>query len=686
MKMIIKKVYLVTKTHLDLGYTDLAANILKQYIDSFIPEAIRIAKELNTENKKFVWTTGSWILNTALKKGTPLQVKSLFEAMKRGDIVAHALPFTTHTELMDEDTFRYGLDIIKKLDKQFGRNTVSAKMTDVPGHTIAMVPILREYGIKMLHIGVNESSAVPDVPDIFLWRFKDSEIVVVYNKSYGGNFSCEGIESMVAFCHTSDNCGPVNLEQAKKNYDHYKELYPEAEIIASGLDEIANDLWEIRDTLPVITSEIGDSWIHGSTTDPYKAASLRELMGLKSKWLEEGSLKRDSQEYEDFSDAILCLAEHTNGGDVKIMLSDYTNYLKEDFLKAKEKDIVENSVEALNAEEKIAARIISDIKEKEKPLAYSRIEGTWKEQREYISLSLSKLTNTHKEEAEKVLSSLIPNASFDSSLDKPCNNIVTGTFSLSDYLLTLNDNGGITLSKQGKIILSSPEKGSLIEYVSHNIEDVNEFFETYNRPEVRGVNWAYGDFGRPAFSLTKDKFPSGRFHYVIKSLKESKDSVIISLSTEKEISSKLGAPRDIQVKFSVQQEKFLIEMIWTGKDPNRIQEETIFRLYPLTDNRSIHFKKLGSYINPYDIVYNGNRNCSAVMDVKFSNSKGSYKIKSVHSPLVSLGKGKIMRFDNNYEDVKKDGISFILHNNIWGTNFPLWYSDNAYFRFEISPE
>lgn len=684
--MEIKKVYLVTKTHLDLGYTDLARNILKQYIDLFIPEAIRIAIKLNTDVKKFVWTTGSWILDTALKTGNPSQVKALSSAMQRGDIVAHALPFTTHTELMDEDSFRYGLQIIKKLDKKFGRNTVSAKMTDVPGHTIAMVPILREYGIKMLHIGVNESSAVPDIPDVFLWKFKGSEIVVVYNKSYGGNFTCEGLDSMVAFCHTSDNCGPVNLEQAIHNYNHYKELYPNAEVVASGLDGIANDLWEIRDTLPVVTSEIGDSWIHGSVSDPFKGAALRELMSLKRKWVRGGSLLGDSKEYEGLSDSILCLAEHTNGGDIKTMLSDYTNYLKEDFKRAKKKDIVINSEEALKAEDGIAARIISDIKEKDKPLSYSRIEATWKEQREYIFQAVSYLNKKHKEEALNVISSLIPRELFSQAPLETSNSIESGPFVLGKYILSLNDNGGITLSKEGKKIFASPEKGSLINYISHDIDDVNEFFETYNRPEVRGVNWAYGDFGRPAFSLTKDKFPSGRFRYVIKSLRNYADSVTISLSIEEDLSTSLGAPREIQVRFSVKEDVFLIEMIWVGKEENRIQEETILRLHPVTKKENVFFHKLGSYINPYDVVYNGNRSCSAVMDIKFSSEDGTFKISNIHSPLVSLGEGKIMRFDNIYESIEKDGLSFILHNNIWGTNFPLWYGDNAYFRFEISEE
>lgn len=54
-----------------------------------------------------------------------------------------------------------------------------------------------------------------------------------------------------------------------------------------------------------------------------------------------------------------------------------------------------------------------------------------------------------------------------------------------------------------------------------------------------------------------------------------------------------------------------------------------------------------------------------------------------HSPLVSLGSGKILEYDNKFEDVEKDGFTYILHDNVWGTNFPLWYEDNASFDFKI---
>jgi hypothetical protein len=230
-----KKVYIITKTHLDLGFTDFASSIVLDYVNKYIPKAIDIAKELNKDKKRFVWTTGSWILDIALKKGSPEQIVNLTKALKRGDIVSHAMPFTTHTELMDEQTFRDGMAIIKKLDRLTGKKTVAAKLTDVPGHTISMVPLLQEYGIKMLHIGVNEASAIPNIPRIFLWRYQGAEVVVVYDASYGGEITHENLDSVAVFCHTSDNVGPVNLEQAKENYKKYSENIRSLMFLLQGL-------------------------------------------------------------------------------------------------------------------------------------------------------------------------------------------------------------------------------------------------------------------------------------------------------------------------------------------------------------------------------------------------------------------------------------------------------------------
>ena len=44
---------------------------------------------------------------------------------------------------------------------------------------------------------------------------------------------------------------------------------------------------------------------------------------------------------------------------------------------------------------------------------------------------------------------------------------------------------------------------------------------------------------------------------------------------------------------------------------------------------------------------------------------------------------QLLEYDNKIESLEKDGISYVLCNNIWGTNFPLWYEDNARFEFSI---
>ena len=40
-----KKVFVVSKTHLDLGFTDYAGNIKQKYLNTFIPDAISLAEK-----------------------------------------------------------------------------------------------------------------------------------------------------------------------------------------------------------------------------------------------------------------------------------------------------------------------------------------------------------------------------------------------------------------------------------------------------------------------------------------------------------------------------------------------------------------------------------------------------------------------------------------------------------------
>ena len=79
----IKKVFVVCKTHMDVGFTGLAADVVNLYMQRHIPAAIALSKDLEGDPSShgFVWTTGSWIIWEYLKTGTPKQVKLLEDAI-----------------------------------------------------------------------------------------------------------------------------------------------------------------------------------------------------------------------------------------------------------------------------------------------------------------------------------------------------------------------------------------------------------------------------------------------------------------------------------------------------------------------------------------------------------------------------------------------------------------------------
>lgn len=178
------EILVVFKTHLDLGYTDLAANIEKKYIENYIPHALDLAEKMKGSADEFIWTTGSWLIQRFLDSSDENRSR-MEKAIEDGLISWHALPFTMHIEMMDKPLYEYGLTLSKKLDERFGKKTIAAKYTDVPGFTKAAVPLLAKAGVKLVHIGVNPVSAIPCVPNVFRWKVGDESIIVIYDKDYG---------------------------------------------------------------------------------------------------------------------------------------------------------------------------------------------------------------------------------------------------------------------------------------------------------------------------------------------------------------------------------------------------------------------------------------------------------------------------------------------------------------------
>src|SRR5512146_2183853 len=152
--------HLILKTHLDVGFTDFAANVVANYFNHYIPKAIDLAARMRESGSadRFIWTTGSWLIYEYLEQASPAERQRMETAIANGDIAWHALPFTTHSENMNPGLFRFGLSLSQELDRRFGKHTIAAKMTDVPGHTRGIIQLLHEAGVQFLHIGVNGAS------------------------------------------------------------------------------------------------------------------------------------------------------------------------------------------------------------------------------------------------------------------------------------------------------------------------------------------------------------------------------------------------------------------------------------------------------------------------------------------------------------------------------------------------
>lgn len=676
-----KELIVVSKTHLDLGFTDFAENIVKKYIGEYIPSAIDIASKLNLNgNKKFVWTTGSWILTKALKSNDEQFVSKLKTAIKNGDIVAHAMPFTTHTELLDSDLFEYGLSLVDEIDSISGRKTIAAKMTDVPGHTCAIVPFLAKHGIRLLHIGVNGASAIPDVPECFLWKYGGEEIIVIYSGDYGGIFKSEYIDEILYFDHTLDNRGTKSPEAINKKLELLKKKYPDYSVRAGRIDDIALSLWNVRDKLPVIESEIGDTWIHGVATDPYKVGAYRTLSALKNKWLADGTLDKSSHEYTELADNLLCIAEHTWGMDTKTHFGDMENYLKRDFVKARLNNIVKvkNPFGYFpNSFQCFINQMFNKVK-----LKYSTIEESWREQRRYIDNAISSLSSVHFNEAASAISLLRPTQISELKGEKyPLGKEIK----LNDKVIIINSKGGVTLTSNGVKILDSAEL-PLIEYRSYGYADYKYWLDNYTRDYKKTHAWAVGDFARPGLKRYDKKLKKGLFTYSVCEARVLTDAesltIQLHMNIEQYASKELGAPYEIMAVYQLTNDKLALSVEWLKKDAARTTESIALRLYPVSD-KTLRYIKLGQLIAPDNVVSKGGRKLMAVEKTLFDIAGKEYSVICKEAPLIATDGGNILHFDNQSVNDASKGVAYILYNNVWGTNFPLWYEDSAMFNIEI---
>lgn len=657
----VETVHTIFKTHFDMGFTDLARNVVDVYFEDYIPRALQTARELRQTGgaQRFIWTTGSWLIHEYLEKAPERARRRMERAIERGDIVWHGLPFTTHTELMDVSLFRAGLKLAQNLDRRFGKRTIAAKMTDVPGHTRGIVPLLAGAGIRFLHIGVNTASTMPSVPPVFVWRDPDgAELIVMYQHSYGGPMTVPGLSEAITFAHTLDNRGPQTAEQVVQLFAEIQAEFPQATVKASTLDAFAAALLPLKDRLPVVTTEIGDTWIHGVGSDPRKVARFRALTRLRSEWAERTLDAREEAALEAFTRHLLLVPEHTWGMDVKIHLADEENYSRARFEAAGQQP------------------------------NFRKMAASWDEQRGYIAQALAALGDSPlATEAHRTLQAIVPRQPATEAYERvidPSRTFDTGHFEMafhpeSGAVRTLRQKTGGDQWATGKHLLGR------LRYQTFSHEDYERFLDQYLtiRPE-----WALADYSKPGLESARCERrwwdPSLRALFHCRD--DTGDHFLVELAFPDVCYREHGAPGSVYIAVAApaREPTLHFDVQWFEKPANRQPEAFWFSFSPVApDVEAWTLEKLGRRVSPLDVVHGGGRMLHAVgSGVFYDDGERRLSIETPDAPLVAPGEPSLLNFNSRQPPLEK-GMHFNLFNNVWGTNFPQWDGEDARFRFVL---
>ncbi|MDR3095219.1 MAG: DUF5054 domain-containing protein [Bacteroidales bacterium] len=645
----VEKVHVIFKTHLDVGYTDLASKVEQRYISEFIPKAIAVGEQLQAEGVKdrYVWTTGSWLIDAYLKQASPEAVKKLEDAIRRGDIVWNGVPYTFESEAVTQDLFATTLRLSQRLDKRFGKKTIAAKMTDVPGHTRSIITPLYDAGIRFLQIGVNNQSAVPKVPPVCIWRNTDGkEMILMCQGGYGENMTLPDGKTAVSINFTGDNHGPHTAEQVKSIYAGLRKKYPDAEIFASTLNDVATEISAMSSLLPVVTSEIGDTWIYGYGSSPVMMAKFRALSRLYSEWIKTGKINPKSDIAIDYAIRLGLVAEHTWGLDVTVWLKNW--------------DITD--VDIFNA-----SRNRQD---------FRLMEESWTEKAANIDKAIALLPENLQTEAKAAINGF--------------GTVVAKTITKHNKTKEINKNGAITFEPRNpKPETQNSNKGAKliageVAYQTFSVNDYIVFLKAY----CRGKHAIYPNqwFGKPELENTKAQSATIAAQTtnvaVSKAGKDKQIDCLLTFPDHPAIDNRV-LPEQVHSQYVIHHDgsvEMTVSLI--NKPAVRLPEAWWVSFIP-EQVVSVIAEKMGERVDVMDVVEGGNRQMHGIdRYVDVVTTKGTIRITSLDAPLIVVGERNALNYSTSLPDLRK-GIHFCLFNNLWGTNFTMWWEGNISYRFNI---
>ena len=741
-KRVIKKepnlenVIIVYKTHFDIGYSELVRQVVHDYRTAMADRLLEVIDKNRNQpkDKQFVWSLSGWPMKQVLWEGqAPERKQKIEQAIRNGNIAIHAFPFTIHVETSDLEDMVRGLNISSTLARKYGQPlAISAKMSDVPGQSWLIPTLCVHAGIKFYHMGGPVVNRELGLPPFFWWEGPDgSRLLTLYNNGYGNDPLPPAnwpYKTWVYINMTGDNQGPPAPETIAKDLEFYKSRGIKAKV--GSMDDFATMiLKEDLSKLPVVRSDIGDPWIHGTMSMPEATklarnirpsiGGLDELSTLETIWgIYRPDLRKiTAQAYEQS----LLYSEHTWG------LANQ-HYLKVPYGKAWQ-----------------------DLWESGLPPQYRLMEESWKDKAGYINHVQDLVASPYQD----AVASLADNVQVEGNRIVVYNPLPwkrDGEINLDTRLIFGNDfvslrpvDGGpaITVSHEYPAIedkapmsrfvikdippmgyrayIASNEKVSIPKMKADKNSGVIEspFFKATmdamrgritslidkrsgkelvdgNAPQGFG-QYFYERFGYKQLSdwINKSLYPqylAHRFAFVAYDMPQDVpySSALpenMELSVEKtaiDVRAVMtgtipgpGQPQKISISLRLSgfEPTADLEVSWQ-KEPDTWPEAAWICLPFKCDDPKFRLGRLGADADPVKDMITDNANyhlwwVNNGVAVYNGESGSGIGICSPDAPLVSFGEPGEYQFDKRYEP-KKPYIYLNLYNNHWRTNFPAW--------------
>jgi len=437
-----------------------------------------------------------------------------------------------------------------------------------------------------------------------------------------------------------------------------RKQFPNAQITAASLTDIANAVELYRQRLPVVTQEMGDTWISGVPSDPLKVARYMEVARLRNQWIASGKFAEGDATDRAFLSDFLLEVEHTWGADIKTWL-DFDHWLPKD-------------LEPMLSQPK-----------------YKVVLHSWDEKRQDLLDGVATLPEPLRAEATEHIRTLAPTAPIIEGLQphRAAEPVETKHFEIA-----LDPQTGaicrLRNKKTGHDWASTEKPMALFSYQTLCKIDFDRFIADYL---ILHPDWAETDLGKP--NINRFGAESRVWSPVLTDCRHSSDAsghkILAQLKINDpavERTGRVAWPQKMYLELSLPDTEPVVDISfsWIGKAATRMPEAFWLTFQPVaSDPHGWLLGKSGELISPFDVVSGGARAMHAILGgLHYHGPEGTLSIETLDAPAVALGRKHPWYFTRNQPDLVQ-GFHFSLFNNVWGTNYVQWFGEDMRFRFKV---